>query len=854
MGDTHFLWARRSMACRGPDAFDRLTPICVLSLLSGMLLMSLFCTSGFAQVATSIVPDGTLRTQVTQDGAVHAITGGTSQGANLFHSFTRFTVGTGETARFTAPEAGIQNIISRVTGGQQSVIDGLLQSDFPDASLYLLNPSGVLFGANARLMIQGSLFVSTARALRFADDREFTVALGNESDLSVAAPAAFGFIAPTPADITVQGSTLRVPLEATLALVGGDIAIAGGRTSGVGSPQTLAAPRGQLIITSVAAPGTVPLSPVAASQATGPNRGGTITLTDGARLLTSDGGLIQIRGGRLMLDDQSSLATTTFRVETPQVGVSVQMSEAIQMRRGSNITTLALNVGRGADIELRAPQIQMQEGAMMTTSVNGKNPGGDVRIEAGTLQLTTGAVITNDSTGSGDGGDVVITATEVIAFSGRADLPSSGISLLTTRAGTAGNVRLATPQLTLEAGAVIETISRGPGRAGNVEVETERLTVTAGAEMSTSTFGPGPGGEISITATDTIRISGREPTSLLRSGLFSQSGGGAGAAGQVTIVAPEVLVDDGASIAATTSGAGPAGAIAIFVERLTVGEGAQIDTSTFGAGAGGTVRITASGTLAIAGRDSGLLAAAFASGPGGDITLQVGRIHLGAQAMISAASTGLDRAGTVSITASGTFQSESSIVSTQAQQANGGSLDIVARSKVVLRDSTLMAVARGGSGTIGGDIVVTSPFLVLANSQVIANAPGAQGANVAIPEGVFLADPNSVVQATGTVDISALIADLSGQLAPLRLPYATTSMLLRNQCAGRLRGDDTGRFVIRPRDRAPLEPGGVLPTTAVPATTASVSPVPTSSFLRVGLSSPHHKMIPMNRDCLGGWR
>jgi filamentous hemagglutinin family protein len=125
-----------------------------------------------AQVASAIRPDGTLGTTVTHSGNVYTIMGGTrpGNGPNLFHSFDRFSVGTNDTARFSASgPPGIQNILSRVTGGQQSLVDGKLQSTIPGANLYLLNPSGVLFGPNATLDISGSLHVSTADYLRFTD-------------------------------------------------------------------------------------------------------------------------------------------------------------------------------------------------------------------------------------------------------------------------------------------------------------------------------------------------------------------------------------------------------------------------------------------------------------------------------------------------------------------------------------------------------------------------------------------------------------------------------------------------------------------------------------------------------------
>jgi len=78
---------------------------------------------------------------------------GRLQGANLFHSFNRFNVMTGESATFTGPNT-IENVIGRVTGGTSSSIDGLLRSTIQDANLFLINPNGVMFGPNAALDVK----------------------------------------------------------------------------------------------------------------------------------------------------------------------------------------------------------------------------------------------------------------------------------------------------------------------------------------------------------------------------------------------------------------------------------------------------------------------------------------------------------------------------------------------------------------------------------------------------------------------------------------------------------------------------------------------------------------------------
>ena len=104
------------------------------SLLSHLIFLACLLAGGVpivshAQVITNITPDRTLGTTVTPSGNIFNINGGTIKGTNQFHSFGQFNVGTGDIASFNGPaNATIQNILSRVTGGTRSEIDGTLRS------------------------------------------------------------------------------------------------------------------------------------------------------------------------------------------------------------------------------------------------------------------------------------------------------------------------------------------------------------------------------------------------------------------------------------------------------------------------------------------------------------------------------------------------------------------------------------------------------------------------------------------------------------------------------------------------------------------------------------------------------
>ena len=213
-------------------------------------------------VVTDITSSG-LSTEVPlqppSDG-VYNITGGTrpGDGPNLFHSFGDFSVGSGDIANFlNTPVNGslplTSNILGRVTGGNVSNIYGTIQTtDFGNANLFLVNPSGIVLGPTGSVNVTGSVSFTTTHYLRLFDGvnsanfyanpandglANSVLAVAPVVDFGFLSPAAYGFLtAPDPsATITVQGSALRVPIifdsetgepkGSTLSLVGGDINI-----------------------------------------------------------------------------------------------------------------------------------------------------------------------------------------------------------------------------------------------------------------------------------------------------------------------------------------------------------------------------------------------------------------------------------------------------------------------------------------------------------------------------------------------------------------------------------------------------------------------------------------------------
>ena len=119
---------------------------------------------------SQIIPDRTLGVEpsvVTPNVDIdrlstELIEGGATRGNNLFHSFSDFNIPEGERVYFANP-AGIESILSRVTGQSASNIFGTLGVQ-GTADLFFLNPNGVVFGPSVELDVPGSLYVTTAEA------------------------------------------------------------------------------------------------------------------------------------------------------------------------------------------------------------------------------------------------------------------------------------------------------------------------------------------------------------------------------------------------------------------------------------------------------------------------------------------------------------------------------------------------------------------------------------------------------------------------------------------------------------------------------------------------------------------
>ncbi|OCQ93941.1 CHAT domain-containing protein [Limnothrix sp. PR1529] len=172
------------------------------------------------------------------------ITGGSrsSSGTNLFHGFEQFDLEPGDRATFII-DPSIQNIFGRITSGDPSVIDGLVQMSGGSANLYLLNPAGIVFGSTAQVNVPGSFYATSANAMQFGL-QWFNVFESNDLRGLNGTPTAFAF-SPFLAGSIVHDGTIQANQQ--VALLGGTVLSTGSIASGANAV-TVAAVEGDRVV------------------------------------------------------------------------------------------------------------------------------------------------------------------------------------------------------------------------------------------------------------------------------------------------------------------------------------------------------------------------------------------------------------------------------------------------------------------------------------------------------------------------------------------------------------------------------------------------------------------------------
>jgi filamentous hemagglutinin family protein len=737
-----------------------------------------------AQVATAIVPDSTLGTTVDSVGPRHEISGGTrpDAGPNLFHSFARFSIGTGDSAIFTSAE-GVQNILARVTGDFGSEIDGELGvAAVEGADVFLFNPSGVILGPNAQLNTGGSFHAASASEIRFVDGTTFSGS-GLEGDvLSTAAPAAFGFLGGGARPVEVEQAFLSVPDGESVTLAGGSVDI---RAS------LLFAPGGLLSLAAVEGPGAVGLSGAASLDPLSADRG-PITISGGTLIDVggATGGRVRIVGGRVSVDGAAIFADS---FGSTGEGVAID-AERIDIVNGTLISARAFGTDRGGGIEFTATDAVRIDQSFVSTASEGPGNAGAISVDADSLMLSGFSILNSDAFGTGVGGSIEFQLSGDMSMEDATTISVLGLF------GPSGKISIQAANLTMADGAQINSDMFAVGAPGDIVIRVGgNLLLDRFSQISAASFAfdsqLAESGRVSIQANNVVIDNG---SAILGSAAFFGRGADIDVTAHDTVVVRGSLFGESSEITSATLGFGTAGDLDIAARDVSILHGGRVTSRTEDTGTGGFLSIRAGSAVLIRGVSAegtpSLISSESISGlPGaGD----AGAVLVAAQHLV------IDQGGEIS---------------TRAAISDGGDIKLNISGNILLDAGTISTSVASGAGT-GGNIDIDPFSVILFQGRIQANAFGGPGGNIRIVTQNLFTDPGSVIEASsaqsvdGVIEIRAPDTDVSGALAVLPSDFVDAATQLATACAER-GGQVTATLVAGGRGGLPVAPGGPMVST-----------------------------------------
>ncbi|MFN6455017.1 MAG: beta strand repeat-containing protein [Nostoc sp. EfeVER01] len=580
--------------------------------------------------SAQITPDNSLGAEASQlnpnvliNGALgDKVNGGAIRDSNLFHSFSEFNIQDGQRVYF-ANSTGIENILTRVTGGNASNIFGTLGVDGA-ANLFLINPNGILFGQNARLDVQGSFVGTTANGVQFGNQGIFSATNPQGPPLLTVNPSALFFnqinqgagiqnnsIAPAgkdPAGFNVYG--LRVADGKSLLLVGGNVSMDSGELNAYG---------GRVELGGLAAPGNVNLLfngdnlslkfPLNVTRA-------DVSLTNEAFVYVEAAG-----GGDIAIN-----ARNINILGGSQLNAGIAEGLGKPEATAGNITLNATGEIKVADSGSRIRNLVREDS---------KGNGGNITIDAGSFSLSDDARLSASTYGQGNAGNVTVGAKDAISLAGNAYIFS-----------------------TVEAG--------GVGKGGNIDINAATLSLTDGAQLLTATRGRGNAGNITIQARNAVTFNGKDSNGFPSASFSSVLAGGVGNGGKINITAGSLFL--------TNNG------------KLDVGVDEASDTNSAGEGQGGAVDINVRDAFTISGTNSGIFGnlSTGAVGRGGDITIKAGEIAVENSGTITSETYGKGNTGDITINTRNLIVRNSQLGSVVHGEGNAGNFQIIASDSVEL--------------------------------------------------------------------------------------------------------------------------------------------------------------------------
>lgn len=790
------------------------------------LLLSLTIVS---PAIAQLTPDTTLGTEsslVTPNTEVRGlpadlIQGGATRGANLYHSFSDFNIGDLQRVYFANP-AGIESILTRVTGTNPGTILGTLGVDGA-ASLFLLNPHGILFGPNANLDIAGSFTASTAGSLQLPDGSQFsatnpqappllTVAVTPGLQTGNTNPEAWLTNPSSPNPLlpnSEQGASTSPSPSPSLGegdtggegqRVRGDITNQGNLTVGAGQTLTLY---------------------------------GNTVISNGT--LTAPGGTVQVLGNQVGLFDQALVD-----VSSPTGGGTVLIGGDFQ---GQGTIPTARRTYVGSDVVINADATSLETAIPPALLEKGGADGGTVIVWADETTRFYGTITARGgSFPSSNGGFVEVSGKEYLDFQGWVDTSApfgqAGTLLLdptnievVALLGNTFNTSLAfgdAPFPTAQVSSALMTLS-----LGNIVLQaTNNITVNAGVNLLIPgvSFTAQAGNNIVVnnnisTLGGAIRLIANDPSSgattgtgsiAINNAILTTSGGDVvlQAAGDISLNA----ITGNALVQTTGLFGGDSGDVTVQtngtlrVQATSPTHQVFLATSTFGAGNAGDMVINA-GRVEVgipanstAGGLSGIATQSQGAGKAGDLTINTQALILQNGVNVNAANIGSGDAGNITLVTQQLTAQNGSVINASGR---GNAGDIVVQAQTIdLQDSAIGAIAFANSTGNAGKVDITSDRLNLQDGGWIT----VQSSNNRDAGEITIQAREIALSGTGRDGVSRLTAEvlLPGTGNGGAITIDTTNLLVQNgaQIDTNSPSGNAGNQTIRATEAITLLNGG----------------------------------------------
>ncbi len=340
--------------------------------------------------------------------------------ANLFHSFSRFNLTENQIVNFIS-NPNIKNILTRVTGGDVSVINGLIQVTGGNSNLFIINSAGFIFGANARLDVPGSFVVTTGSSIGF-DDGWFNATGENNYDILTGNPSSFSFPT-TNSGVIINAGELTVEPGESVTLLGGTIINTG----------KISAPGGEITISTVPGENLVRISQEGRllsleieteggenSSTNSTEELPTLNALSIPELLTGNSEVMEVATGVIVNDDNQVVLTGYNQVIPTDSGTTI-VSGSLDISSAEN--SELLNTSR---INIFGEKVGLFDAKLNASGIHGS---GNIRIGGdfsglGTISNATRTYVDEKTQISatsflGEGGNVVISSAEETIFFGK---------------------------------------------------------------------------------------------------------------------------------------------------------------------------------------------------------------------------------------------------------------------------------------------------------------------------------------------------------------------------------------------------------------------------------------------------